>query len=97
MCIRDSPDAERPTLDVRVRDHEPALALFTGPDALVFYRALARHGARWLRPGGVLWCETHDALADASAACFDGPAWASARVETDAARRPRFVEARRAA
>ncbi len=90
------PDADADSLEAHVRDHEPAIALFTGPDALVFFRALARHGARWVVPGGTLWCELDADHADATAACFTGPAWASARVETDTARRPRFVEARRA-
>ena len=90
------PDTDAASLEPHVRDHEPALALFTGPDALVFYHALARHGARHIADGGVLWCELDADHADATAACFSGAAWASARVETDAARRARFVEARRA-
>ena len=34
------PDSDRATLDVEVREHEPALALFAGVDGLAAYRAL---------------------------------------------------------
>jgi release factor glutamine methyltransferase len=90
------PDAEACTLEPVVRDHEPHVALFSGADALTFYRALARHGAALLVPGGVLWAEAHTDYAQAAAACFTAPGWASATVHHDTARRPRFVEARRA-
>ncbi len=90
------PDGEACTLEADVIEHEPHVALFTGADPLTFYHALARHGAALVRPGGVLWAETHTDFAAASAACFGGPAWASATVHNDLARRPRFVEARRA-
>jgi len=91
------PDGEACTLDAVVLDHEPHVALFTGADPLVFYRALARHGAALLRSGGVLWAEAHLDFAEEAAACFALPAWAHATVHNDAARRPRFIEARRAA
>jgi release factor glutamine methyltransferase len=54
------PRAERAGLQREVRDHEPPGALFV-PDAdpLVFYRALAGHAGRVLRPGGWLVAETH--------------------------------------
>jgi release factor glutamine methyltransferase len=53
------PAAEGPALQPEVRDHEPALALFVAGDPLVFYRALAGHACRLLRPGGHLVVETH--------------------------------------
>jgi len=54
------PEAEREGLQGEVRDHEPGTALFV-PDAdpLVFYRALAGHAERLLKPGGWLVAETH--------------------------------------
>ncbi len=51
------PTADRPALSIEVRDHEPALALFAGPDGLDIYRRLipASHAA--LVPGGLLLLE----------------------------------------
>lgn len=41
------PESDRATLDVEVREHEPAMALFAGEDGLAAYRALipAAHAA----------------------------------------------------
>ncbi|SFZ85797.1 release factor glutamine methyltransferase [Devosia enhydra] len=46
-------DAERPALSVEVRDHDPHLALFGGPDGLEPYRIIAAELARHLKPGGL--------------------------------------------
>ena len=90
------PHAERAGLQREVRDHEPGAALFV-PDAdpLVFYRALAGHAGRLLRPGGWLVAETH---ADYGRAVRD--VWAeagldSAEVRPDLAGRDRVAVARR--
>lgn len=65
------PDAEAPTLDPTVRDFEPALALFSGEDALRFYRALAQQAPRVLRPGGWVVAETHAEYAGDVLACWE--------------------------
>ena len=62
--------AEEPDLQPEVRDHEPALALFVDEDPLVFYRALAGHARRLLRPGGHLVTETHADYGQATADLF---------------------------
>lgn len=49
-------DAEMQALQPEVA-REPAMALAAGPDGLVFYRAIAEHYQRALRPGGVLALE----------------------------------------
>ena len=64
------PAAEGPGLEPEVRDHEPALALFVADDPLVFYRALAGHARRLLRPAGWLVVETHADHGQAVAALF---------------------------
>ena len=47
--------------EVEVRDHDPAIALFAGPDGLSVIRGIARTAALLLRPGGVLVIEHADA------------------------------------
>jgi release factor glutamine methyltransferase len=51
------PTTDRPTLAVEVRDHEPALALFAGPDGLDIYRRLIPQAFGCLVPGGFLVLE----------------------------------------
>jgi len=89
------PDADAPTLAREVALHEPALALFSGPDALVFYRALARHAEALVRPGGLVALETDDAHAHAAAACFAPEVFSGVQVRADLYGRDRFLVARR--
>ncbi|MGA9672155.1 MAG: peptide chain release factor N(5)-glutamine methyltransferase [Terracidiphilus sp.] len=51
------PESDRPTLSVEVRDHEPALALFAGPDGLDIYRRLIPQAFACLVRGGYLALE----------------------------------------
>jgi release factor glutamine methyltransferase len=51
------PTADRPSLSVEVRDHEPALALFAGGDGLDLYRRIAPAAHAALVPGGYLLLE----------------------------------------
>jgi len=51
------PTTDRPTLSVEVRDHEPSLALFAGPDGLDVYRRLIPQALACLTPGGFLVLE----------------------------------------
>ncbi len=85
-------------IPAEVRDHEPTLALFSGPDGLDAIRVLAGVAARLLRPGGWV-CAEHAELQHASAPAvfvrhggFD-----QVRDRRDLTDRPRFVTARRIA
>jgi release factor glutamine methyltransferase len=51
------PETDRPTLSVEVRDYEPSLALFAGPDGLVIYRRLIPQAFAALVPGGYIALE----------------------------------------
>jgi release factor glutamine methyltransferase len=51
------PEPDRATLAVEVRDHEPALALFAGPDGLDIYRRLIPQALACLVSGGFLVLE----------------------------------------
>jgi release factor glutamine methyltransferase len=55
-------------LPAGVRDHEPADALFAGPDGLDAYRVLAPQIARLLAPGGIACIEVGAGQAEAVAA-----------------------------
>ncbi|MFT4217370.1 MAG: peptide chain release factor N(5)-glutamine methyltransferase [Micropruina sp.] len=85
-------------IPAEVREHEPALALFSGADGLDAMRVLARVAARLLRPGGWV-CAEHAEVQDASApAVFVGHGgFDQVRDHRDLTDRPRFVTARRAA
>jgi release factor glutamine methyltransferase len=51
------PETDRPTLSVEVRDHEPSLGLFAGPDGLDIYRRLIPQAFAALVPGGYIVLE----------------------------------------
>jgi release factor glutamine methyltransferase len=51
------PTTDRDTLAVEVREHEPALALFAGPNGLDIYRRLILQAFACLAPGGFLLLE----------------------------------------
>lgn len=57
--------SERSTIDPRVVEHEPALALFveSDDDPLLFYRAIARESLTRLKPGGKLFFEINPLFA----------------------------------
>lgn len=50
-------ERERETLAVQVREHEPAMALFSGSTGLEVYQRLIPQAARALAPGGLLLLE----------------------------------------
>ncbi|UPS44962.1 peptide chain release factor N(5)-glutamine methyltransferase [Prevotella sp. E15-22] len=51
-------EKERATMERNVLEHEPELALFVpDDDPLLFYRAIARHAAKTLKPRGTLYFE----------------------------------------
>jgi release factor glutamine methyltransferase len=62
------PEADRASLSVEVRDHEPQLALFAGSDGLAIYRQLIPQAAAALAKDGFLALEVgygqHSAVAD---------------------------------
>lgn len=60
---------ELPGLQAEVQK-EPALALDGGRDGLLFYRAIAQHWLRVLKPGGVLAVEIGDTQAEDVCALF---------------------------
>jgi release factor glutamine methyltransferase len=74
------------------RDHDPALALWSGDDGLDAMRVVDGVAWRLLKPGGVVGAEHADAQGQSAPAVF-APRWADVRDHLDLAQRPRFVTA----
>jgi release factor glutamine methyltransferase len=74
-----------------VRAHEPAEALFAGPDGLDDYRRLVPHVPRLLAPGGTALFEIGSEQGSAVSALATA-AGLAAKVHRDLAGRPRSVE-----
>lgn len=89
------PDSDAGTLAPEVEWHDPASALYGGPDGLALARRLAAQAAQCLTPTGVLWLELDPRNASAFAAELSGLGWATA-THADLVGRVRFVRAQRA-
>lgn len=80
---------------VEAREHDPALALFSGDDGLVAMRLVEQVAARLLRPSGVVGAEHADVQGESAPAVFVGSGrWSDVRDHVDLAGRPRFTTAR---
>ena len=78
-----------------VRDHDPALALWSGEDGLDAIRVLERAAARLLRPGGWVGTEHADVQGASAAQVFlESRRWTDVRDHPDLAGRARYVTAR---
>jgi release factor glutamine methyltransferase len=81
-----------------VRDHDPALALFSGQDGLDAIRVVVSEAARLLRPTGLLCIEHADVQGEsAQQIVIQHGGFAGVRDHPDLAGRPRFVTAIRRA
>lgn len=87
--------------DPEVREHDPALALYGGPDGLDVIRGAIGTAALLLQPGGLLVIEHSDEQGDESETgvpsllIADGR-WRDVADHRDLARKPRFTTATRA-
>lgn len=84
--------AEHETVDPEVGDHDPAVALWAGPDGLDLVRAVERAARGLLRPGGVVVVEHSDRQGETAPAVFHG--WDEVADHRDLVGRDRFVTAR---
>jgi release factor glutamine methyltransferase len=76
------------------RDHDPALALWSGDDGLGAMRVLETVAARLLRSGGVVGAEHADVQGESAPAVFRAAGrWLDVRDHPDLAGRPRFLTA----
>ncbi|MEJ7635168.1 peptide chain release factor N(5)-glutamine methyltransferase [Aeromicrobium sp.] len=74
------------------RDHDPALALWSGDDGLDAMRVVEQTAWRLLKPGGVVGAEHADVQGESAPAVFSDR-WAAVRDHQDLAQRPRYVTA----
>ncbi len=76
------------------RDHDPALALWSGEDGLDAMRVVERVASRLLAPGGVVGAEHADLQGESAPAVFARTGrWADVRDHRDLAGRDRFLTA----
>jgi release factor glutamine methyltransferase len=87
------PTGDRVGLHPQVRDHEPASALFAGPDGLDIYRRLIPQALAALAPNGLLALEIGHGQREAIAALLAG--WNQLRFLDDLQRIPRIALARK--
>jgi len=81
-------------LEPEVAEHDPAHALFGGPDGMAVIDRIAENAARLLRPGGVCAVEHDDTTSARTVESFRRTArFADVTARHDLAGRPRFVTA----
>ena len=83
-------------LEPEVAEHDPAHALFGGPDGMRVIAPIVALAARLLRPGGCVGVEHDDTTATLTAAVFErAGAFTEITSHRDLTGRPRFVTAMR--
>lgn len=90
-------DGEVAALEPEVREHDPRLALVSGPTGHEVSDRLIALAVQWLRPGGWLLLEVADTRAGECAERAAAAGLTEAEALPDLAGRPRFVRARRPA
>lgn len=87
---------ESAVLEPEVAEHDPASALFGGPDGMSVIRPIVTLAARWLRDGAPCAVEHDDTTSGLSVDAFVGDGhFAEVTARRDLAGRPRFVTATR--
>ncbi|MBL3686401.1 peptide chain release factor N(5)-glutamine methyltransferase [Leucobacter zeae] len=81
--------------DPEVRDHDPALALYGGPDGLDLVRVISRLGIGLVRPGGSIVLEHAEAQGPAIRRLLESDGWRAAETHLDLTGRDRATTALR--
>lgn len=82
-------------LEPEVAQHDPAHALFGGPDGMAVIGPIVRRAADWLRAGGLLAIEHDDTTSEATVETIRCTgAFVEVTAHRDLTGRPRFVTAR---
>ena len=84
------------SVTAEVRDHDPALALWSGDDGLDEIKVVAATAGRLLKPGGWFGCEHADVQGESAPAVFAATGlFTEVRDQLDLAGRQRFATGRR--
>ncbi|TCC62211.1 peptide chain release factor N(5)-glutamine methyltransferase [Kribbella pittospori] len=84
------------SVTAEVRDHDPALALWSGDDGLDEIKVVAATAARLLKPGGWFACEHADVQGESAPAVFTATgSFTEVRDQLDLSGRHRFSTGRR--
>lgn len=88
-------ESERPTLDPRVADHEPSLALFVSDASpIAIYESIARYAVTALKPGGCLYFEINPLCANALSDMLTALGFTDIDIVKDYLGANRFITAR---
>ncbi|OBI47078.1 protein-(glutamine-N5) methyltransferase, release factor-specific [Mycobacterium kyorinense] len=83
-------------VEPEISQHDPAHAVFGGPDGMTVISAVVGLAARWLRPGGLFAVEHDDTTSRQTAQLLsDTTLFDDVVAQQDLAGRPRFVTARK--
>lgn len=87
-------ESEEAEMDGRVKDYEPAKALFVSDnDPLVFYRSIAQYALTALKPGGRLYFEINPRFADEMKTMLNAKGYANVDISRDYIGRYRYAVA----
>ncbi len=88
--------SEQARMDLHVRRHEPAMALFAPEeDPLLFYRILRKLGESRLHAGGWLFAEINALRAEDTLSLFTDDAWTETEILDDLQGKPRILIAQK--
>ncbi|MHC1702608.1 MAG: peptide chain release factor N(5)-glutamine methyltransferase [Tenuifilaceae bacterium] len=87
-------ESEKKLMKPNVLEHEPYTALFVSDiDPLIFYREIAQKSLKLLKPGGKVYCELNEALADETCLVFAEFGYTKIEVRKDLNGKNRMIKA----
>jgi len=86
--------SEKQQMESRVKDHEPALALFVpDEDPLIYYRRMAELAPSYLNPGGTIWLEINERFGKETCELFNTSPYKGTSIIKDIHQKDRFIKA----
>lgn len=88
------PQSDKATMAANVLQYEPHLALFVeNEDPLLFYKAIAEFAHTHLKPGGYIYLEIHEEMAQAATALYTEKKFTDIELRKDLQGRDRMLRA----